>query len=140
MCIPMMVKNIGTLQFENNPNCSLFNEFRVLKRSFHSRFKLAHSCHRELNELNTTFFCSTSPLKAANRLKSLKLAWRFVLTSCHIYQNPFTQEKIHKFWQCRTKKEWKWYSHAVGCQLEGIRRCYFNIVHEMVDTIKQNQL
>jgi hypothetical protein len=26
------------------------------------------------NELNTTFFCSTSPLKAPNRLKSLKLA------------------------------------------------------------------
>jgi hypothetical protein len=26
------------------------------------------------NDLNTTFFCSTSPLKAPNRLKSLKLA------------------------------------------------------------------
>jgi hypothetical protein len=26
------------------------------------------------NELNTTFFCSTSPLKAPNHLKSLKLA------------------------------------------------------------------
>jgi hypothetical protein len=26
------------------------------------------------NELNTTFFCSTSPLKAPNRLKPLKLA------------------------------------------------------------------
>jgi hypothetical protein len=45
----------------------------------------------------------TSPLKAPNRLKSLKLAWRFVLTSCDIYQNPFTQEKILKFWQRRTK-------------------------------------
>jgi hypothetical protein len=61
------------------------------------------------NELNTRFFCSTSPLKAPNRLKSLKLAWRFVLTSCHIYQNPFTQEKIPKFWQCRTKKIIKWF-------------------------------
>jgi hypothetical protein len=49
------------------------------------------------NELNTTFFCSTSFLKAPNRLKSLKLAWRFVLTSCDIYQNPFTQEEILKF-------------------------------------------
>jgi hypothetical protein len=50
------------------------------------------------------FFCSTSPLKAPNRFKSLlKLAWRFVLTSCDILQNPFTQEKILKFWQCRTK-------------------------------------
>jgi hypothetical protein len=56
------------------------------------------------NELNTRFFCSTSPLKAPNRSKSLKLAWRFVLTSCDIYQNPFTQEKILRFWQCRTKK------------------------------------
>jgi hypothetical protein len=26
------------------------------------------------NELNTTFFCSTSPLKASNRLKFLILA------------------------------------------------------------------
>jgi hypothetical protein len=43
------------------------------------------------NELNTTFFfCSTIPLKAPNRLKPLKLAWRFVLTSCDIDQNPFT--------------------------------------------------
>jgi hypothetical protein len=50
------------------------------------------------------FFCSTSPLNAQNRLKSLKLAWRFVLTSGDIYQNPFTQEKILKFWQCRIKK------------------------------------
>jgi hypothetical protein len=56
------------------------------------------------NELNTTFFCSTSPLKAPNRLKSLKLARRFVLTSCENYQNSFTQEKIPKFWQCRIKK------------------------------------
>jgi hypothetical protein len=58
----------------------------------------------DLNELNTTFFCSTSPLKAPSLLKPLKLAWRFVLTSCDIYKNPFTQEKILKFWQCRTKK------------------------------------
>jgi hypothetical protein len=68
----------------------------------------AHECERganwHTNELNTTFFCSTSPLKAPNRLKSLKLAWRFVLTNCDIYENPFTQEKILKFWQCRTKK------------------------------------
>jgi hypothetical protein len=57
------------------------------------------------NELNTTFFCSTSPLKDSKRLKSSKFAWRLVLTSCDIYQNPFTQEKILKFWQCRTKKK-----------------------------------
>jgi hypothetical protein len=42
-------------------------------------------------------FLFDSPLKAPNRLKSLKLAGRFVLTSCDIYQNPFTQEKILKF-------------------------------------------
>jgi hypothetical protein len=75
--------------------------------AFHC-FKLAHSCHKKpnlhTNELNTTFFCSTSTLKAPNRLKSLKLAWRFVLRSCDIYQNPFTQGKILKFWQCWTKK------------------------------------
>jgi hypothetical protein len=47
-----------------------------------------------------------SPLKAPNRLKSLKLAWRFILTSGDIYQNPFTQEKILKFWQCRTKNNY----------------------------------
>jgi hypothetical protein len=38
----------------------------------------AHECQKRpnlhTNELNTTFFCSTSPLKAPNRLKSLKLA------------------------------------------------------------------
>jgi hypothetical protein len=38
----------------------------------------AHECQKRLNlhtnELNTTFFGLTSPLKAPNRLKSLKLA------------------------------------------------------------------
>jgi hypothetical protein len=48
-------------------NSSLFDEF---------------VCKLHTNELNTTFFGSTSPLKAPNRLKSLKLARRFVLTSC----------------------------------------------------------
>jgi hypothetical protein len=37
----------------------------------------AHECQKRpnlyTNELNTTFFCSTSPLKAPNRLKPLKL-------------------------------------------------------------------
>jgi hypothetical protein len=39
--------------------------------------KMAHSCQKRpnlhTNELNTTFFCSTIPLKAPNRLKPLKL-------------------------------------------------------------------
>jgi hypothetical protein len=48
-------------------------------------------------------FLFDEPLKAQNRLKSLKLAWRFVLTSCDIYQNPLKNEKFLKFWQCRTK-------------------------------------
>jgi hypothetical protein len=52
----------------------------------------AYSCQKKsnlhTNELHTTFFCSTRALKAPNRLKSLKLAPRFVLTSCDIYQNP----------------------------------------------------
>jgi hypothetical protein len=73
-----------------------------------TRVLKAHECQKgpnlHTNELNTTFFCSTSPLKAQNYFKSLKLVWRFILTSCDIYQNPFTQEKILKFWLCRTKK------------------------------------
>jgi hypothetical protein len=36
-----------------------------LRRTFSTRYT---------NELDTTFFCSTSPLKAPNRLKSLKFA------------------------------------------------------------------
>jgi hypothetical protein len=50
-------------------NSSLFNEFVC---------KLGHECQKRpnlhTNELNTTFFCSTSLLKAPNSLKSLKLA------------------------------------------------------------------
>jgi hypothetical protein len=81
-----------------------------------------HECQKtpnlHTNELNTTCFCSTSPLKAPNRLKSLKLAWRFVLTSWDIYQNPFTQEKILKFWQCRTKNRFS-LEHAPGFERGG---------------------
>jgi hypothetical protein len=55
-----------------------WHEWASLKRSFHSRFTMAHSCQKtpnlHKNELNTTFFYSTSLLKAPNRLKSLKLA------------------------------------------------------------------
>jgi hypothetical protein len=51
---------------------------RFKMASFHSRFKMAHACQKRpnlhTNELNTTFFCSTSSLKAPNRLKPLKLA------------------------------------------------------------------
>jgi hypothetical protein len=79
-------------------NSSLFDEFvcklglfwhewAILKCSFHSCQKRPNL---HMNALNTKFFCSTSPLNAPNRLKPLKLAWRFVLTSCDIYQNPFT--------------------------------------------------
>jgi hypothetical protein len=66
--------------------CIIVVYLMSLCKSFHSRLKLAHSCQKRhnlhTNELNT-FFCSTSPLKAPNRLKS--------------YPNPFTQEKILKF-------------------------------------------
>jgi hypothetical protein len=44
--------------------------------SLDSRFKgprLPKKSNLHKNELNTTFFCSTTPLKAPNRLKSLKL-------------------------------------------------------------------
>jgi hypothetical protein len=57
-------------------NSGLFNEF-VCKLGFFG-YEWAHECQKrpnlQKNELNTTFFCSTSPLKAPNRLKSLKLA------------------------------------------------------------------
>jgi hypothetical protein len=59
-------------------NWAFFGTRGPLKRSFHSRFKMAHACQKRpnlhTNGLNTTFFCSTSPLKAPNRLKPLKLA------------------------------------------------------------------
>jgi hypothetical protein len=59
-------------------NWAFFGTRGPLKRSLHSRFKRAHSCQKRpslhTNELNTTFFGSTSLLKAPNRLKSLKLA------------------------------------------------------------------
>jgi hypothetical protein len=58
-------------------NWAFFGTRVPLKRSFHSRFKMAHACQKRpnlhTNKLNTTFFCSTSPLKAPNRLKPLKL-------------------------------------------------------------------
>jgi hypothetical protein len=50
-------------------------------------------------------FLFDEPLKGS---KSLKIfAWRFVLTSCQIYQNPFTQEKILKFWVSNKKNIFK---------------------------------
>jgi hypothetical protein len=70
-----------------NYNSSLFNEFVCkLGSLWHSWTETwretsvlkAHECHKEpnlhTNELNITVFCSTSPLKGPNRLKSLKLA------------------------------------------------------------------
>jgi hypothetical protein len=63
-------------------NSSLFNEFvRKLGLFWHpwaqTSVLKAHDCQKRpnlhMNELNT-FFCSTSPLKATNGLKSLKLA------------------------------------------------------------------
>jgi hypothetical protein len=88
---------------ENKCNSSLFflTSGPLLNASETSVLK-AHECQKRhnlhTNELNTTFFCSTGPLKDPNRLKSFKLAWRFVLTSFDIYQKPFIQDKILKFW------------------------------------------
>jgi hypothetical protein len=51
--------------------CELVRDFIIV-------VYLMSSCQKRpnlhTNELNTTFFCSTSPLKAPNHLKSLKLA------------------------------------------------------------------
>jgi hypothetical protein len=77
---PTHAKKKPNLHANSLTNSSLFDEF-VCKLGlfwFHSRFKMAHACQKgpnlHTNELNTTFFCSTSPLKAPNRLKPLKLA------------------------------------------------------------------
>jgi hypothetical protein len=52
---------------------SLFNEF-VCKLGF-VWHEWAYECQEKPNlQLNTKLFCSTSPLKAPNRLKPLKLA------------------------------------------------------------------
>jgi hypothetical protein len=51
-------------------------EWARLKRECNERFKgprMPKKSTLHKNELNTTFFCSTSPLKAPNGLKSLKL-------------------------------------------------------------------
>jgi hypothetical protein len=54
-------------------NSSLFNQFVRKSGLFcHEWAKKRPDLHT--NELNTTFFCSTSPLKAPNLLKSLKLS------------------------------------------------------------------
>jgi hypothetical protein len=59
-------------------NSSLFNEFVCGLGIFWHEWVMTHECQKRpnlhANELNITFFCSTSPLKAPNRLKSLKLA------------------------------------------------------------------
>jgi hypothetical protein len=63
----------------SNKNSCLFNDFvGHFKTRVKRAFLKAHECQKrpnlQTNELNTTFFRSTSPLKAPNRLKSLKLA------------------------------------------------------------------
>jgi hypothetical protein len=42
-------------------------------------------------------FLFDEPLKGSKSLKIFKISLTFVLTSCQIYQNPFTQENIFKF-------------------------------------------
>jgi hypothetical protein len=68
-------------------NSYLFNEFVCklvffwyewarLKRECNERFKglrVPKKSNLHKNELNTTFVCSITPIKAQNRLKSLKL-------------------------------------------------------------------
>jgi hypothetical protein len=50
----------------------------LIAREARLKYERSEECQKRpnlhTNELNTTFFCSTSPLKAPNRLKSLKLA------------------------------------------------------------------
>jgi hypothetical protein len=67
-----------------------------LKRSFHSRFLNWPPVPKKPN-LHTNELFDELLKKTPNCLKFLKLARRFILTSCDIYQNPFTEEKIPKF-------------------------------------------
>jgi hypothetical protein len=86
---------------------TLFNPFFLSNLSFISAPKAFWAylvpAYPVAPDIDAYTYCRwNAARKAPNRLKSLKLAWRFVLTSCDIYQNPVTQEKILKFWQCRT--------------------------------------
>jgi hypothetical protein len=73
-----------------------------LKRNAINFLHYALILRRSVVEYNVFLF--DKPLKGSKSLKIFKIR-RFVLTSCQIYQNPFTQEKILKFWQGRTKKD-----------------------------------
>jgi hypothetical protein len=57
-------------------NWSFFGMSGPVSNASETSVLKAHECQKRpnlhTNELNTTFFCSTSPLKAPNRLKSLK--------------------------------------------------------------------
>jgi hypothetical protein len=77
--INLIIKNIHECYKQNLPKivCSYLMSSCVNWASETSVLK-AHECQKRTNlhtnELNTTFFCSMSPLKAPHRLKSLKFA------------------------------------------------------------------
>jgi hypothetical protein len=102
---PCMYTIIYTWTYDNN-NSSLFNEFVCNLGSFRHewvslklewnesfkgpRLRKKAQITQERVEYNVFLF-DESP-KGSKSLKIFKISWRFVLTSCQIYQNPFTQE------------------------------------------------
>jgi hypothetical protein len=65
-----LVKTKHQANFKDFKRFGAFKGFVEQKKAYECQKK--SNLHK--NELNTTFFCSTTPLKAPNRLKSLKLA------------------------------------------------------------------
>jgi hypothetical protein len=72
-----MYLTISTLQ-KRIKNLTLtvreFNKRTVITLLYLLSYFLYNNNSSLFDEFNTTFFCSTSPLKAPNRLKPLKLA------------------------------------------------------------------
>jgi hypothetical protein len=69
-----------------------WHEWTILKREWNESFKAPRvpKGAQFTYERVEYVFLFDEPLKGSKTLKSLKLAWRFVLTGCDIYHNPFT--------------------------------------------------
>jgi hypothetical protein len=96
--------------------------------SFHSRFNLAHSYQKSPIYTKTSwiqrfFFCSTSSLKALNRLKSLKLPW----LTLRINLNEHPTQRVLFFLNLALKSR-LWTHHRITTLIICICRAIFNIV------------
>jgi hypothetical protein len=112
MCFPNIQKCINSSLF-NEFVCKLgffWHEWASVKREWNERFKgprVQKKAQFPHERVEYNVFLFDEPVKGSESLKIFKisLAFRFDNWICDIYQNPFTQEKILKFWHCRTKKE-----------------------------------